>query len=145
MANNYRSGCDAWPITEEEAKVLGELLEEENQTWRVDFGTDDDFGQGFEAEISENHWSDSKEKFPKLLIISDDGEYLHSENLANFLEEFLKRCRPKGAIGVCWADTCSKRRIGEFGGGAFVVFGDGSDQQWLDLGQWIYDHTRKYE
>jgi len=38
-----------------------------------------------------------------------------------FVQRFLKRWRPKQIFTLSWAETCSRPRIGEFGGGWLAV------------------------
>jgi hypothetical protein len=40
---------------------------------------------------------------------------------ALFVQRFLQTHRPKQFITFSWADTCSKPRLNEFGGGAYVI------------------------
>jgi len=52
------------------------------------------------------------------LYASEVGEPQH---VALFVQAFLKKFRPNGFFGFSYAETCSKPRIGEFGGGAVAV------------------------
>ena len=42
-----------------------------------------------------------------------------------------------------WAETCSKPRIGEFGGGAFVVSKEGS--HYMNTGTWACKKIREVQ
>jgi hypothetical protein len=47
------------------------------------------------------------------------------DNVAHLVQKFLKKFRPNKCWALTWASTCSKPRIGEFGGGAvFVTAGE---------------------
>ena len=56
--------------------------------------------------------------------------WLHEEEgadlecLAEFLQAFLKENRPDSHIDFEWANTCSKPRLNEFGGGALFITAD---------------------
>lgn len=49
-------------------------------------------------------------------------EFVELEQLSGILSEFQTRFNRLDAIIVEWADTCSKMRVNEFGGGAFAVY-----------------------
>jgi hypothetical protein len=49
------------------------------------------------------------------------------EDVCDVLERFIKDNRPSGYVAFTWADTCSKPRPGEFGGGAAFVSAKGID------------------
>ena len=50
------------------------------------------------------------------------GEYGEPEDVANFVQRFLKEFRYKTGWHMTWACTCSKLRVDEFtGGGVFVT------------------------
>lgn len=51
-------------------------------------------------------------------------EYASPDGVANFIQEFIKRFRPDMKFTFGWAETCSKPRVGEFGGGACGVSAD---------------------
>ena len=51
------------------------------------------------------------------------------DTLAVTLTKFLKKFRPKLALILSWADTCSSMRAGEFGGGAVAI--TASHQEWF--------------
>ena len=57
-----------------------------------------------------------------VIFYSDDNEDL--EILANIIQEFIRTFRPDEIIGWEYACTCSKPRLGEFGGGCVVVSKD---------------------
>ena len=48
-------------------------------------------------------------------------EYTNVGNLGAFLHSFMKATGRKGYIAVTWAETCSKPRVGEFGGGILLA------------------------
>jgi hypothetical protein len=70
-----------------------------------------------------------------------DGEtaYLYAEDncdldrVVAFVQAFLKTHRPDSSIGFEWAETCSKPRPGEFGGGAILV--TATTDEWMSTGE----------
>jgi hypothetical protein len=43
------------------------------------------------------------------------------DHILAFVQRFLQRFRPEDIFAMTWAETCSRPRIGEFGGGWMVV------------------------
>lgn len=56
-----------------------------------------------------------------------NGIWIHTEdcadleNLASLLQEFLQKFNKETKLAFEYAYTCSKPRVGEFGGGAFLI------------------------
>jgi len=48
-------------------------------------------------------------------------ESANLDHLANIIQRFLQRFRPDACFGLSWAGTCSRLRVGEFGGGALFI------------------------
>ena len=48
----------------------------------------------------------------------------NADNVAWLVRKFLKQFRPTQCWSLTWAGTCSKPRVGEFGGGAVFVTAD---------------------
>lgn len=55
--------------------------------------------------------------------------------VALFMQKFLKTWRPNDAWGFAYAETCSKMRRGEFGGGA--VFVTARSVRYINAGGWL--------
>lgn len=60
---------------------------------------------------------------------------------AEFVMQFLMRHRPKQCVTFAWADTCSKLRLDEFGGGACVI--TAKHQAWMSTHQFLSRHRRR--
>lgn len=76
--------------------------------------------------------------------------YLHDEDgcpnldaLADLLQLFLLEFHPDHALSFSWADTCSKPRPDEFGGGAAVI--SASEVRFLHTSEWRYREIDKLE
>lgn len=74
-------------------------------------------------------------------IASEEGTDL--EFLADVLQDYLQNNDPEGSVGFTWAETCSKLRLDEFGGGAIFITAE--DQVWLSTSHWleIQEENRK--
>lgn len=57
------------------------------------------------------------------------------DQLAELLQKFLQTHRPHGALGFCWANTCSKMRTDSWTGGA--VFITASDLEFHGVETWL--------
>ena len=74
--------------------------------------------------IADEFWPDFDWK------IESDHLWLYSEESGNldnviaFAQAFLRKFYPKGYFSLQWAEFCSAPRVGEFGGGGFVVTAD---------------------
>ena len=76
-----------------------------------------------------------------LWFYSDEwAEFTYLEQL---IKEFLTKFRPTETFSITWAATCSKPRIGEFGGGAMVI--SAADAQWLDVHMWAENQAASME
>jgi len=99
-----------------------------------DFGEDVGFGYSFPEEVDE-----------------DRGRYLwiHSEEhgcvdrVAHLVQKFLRAFRPDACWSLTHAGTCSKPRVGEFGGGA--VFVTATDIKYFDAWEFAADEQKGHE
>lgn len=81
----------------------------------------------------------------------DDGKTLwfyaeesaNLEYLAAFIQKFLRQFRPQGSFGLSYSCTCSKPRVGQFGGGAVFVTASQIDYHSTD--QWLESCARRHE
>jgi len=75
-----------------------------------------------------------------------DGIWVHSsdwgdlEALVGVVCAFQQRFQITEPWSLTWADTCSRPRIGEFGGGAVVVCK--GEAEWLHTWSWCEDRKR---
>lgn len=106
-------------ITPEEAEwIKNELKEQddhpdsEGQFWPL-------FNWEFIGEDSSHLWFHSDE--------SDD-----LEQLLNFVQRFIRKFRPEYVFRITWAFSCSKPRIGSFGGGWAVIGKDDRKLSYTD-------------
>ncbi len=80
-----------------------------------------DNAQGFGAEFHDDHDSEDGWGRHLWLYAEEGGE---PDHVAWLIQKFLKEFRPQECWSLTYATTCSKPRIGEFGGGAVFVTAD---------------------
>jgi len=64
-------------------------------------------------------------------------EYGNVDTVGALVHEFIVKFRPDFVFHLTFAETCSKLRTGEFGGGALVVSKYGIE--WVNAHQWATD------
>jgi len=107
MANNYlQLSTSIEDITPEEKKWIDDNIEK--------FSQRDDDGDDYTT----FQW-DLEQDGSYLWIYGE--EYAEVDNVADFMQAFLKDNRPEGSLYFSWAETCSKLRIDNFHGGAYFV------------------------
>lgn len=116
MANNYCQYSAALVLPkgrEEEAVKIATRVAEEME--KEDYcGTD---------------WAVEGTEQPYVWFSAEEsGNVEHAEQIAKAVIEEMKLDKP---FVLSWANTCSKPRLDEFGGGAFVVQ-RGRDTVWVD-------------
>jgi hypothetical protein len=62
-------------------------------------------------------------------------EFGNVDTLCVLVKEFILKFRPDFIFSITYAETCSKMRVGEFGGGALVVSKHGID--WINTYVWV--------
>ncbi len=75
---------------------------------------------GFDFEFCDGRDGPSPSRY--LWFNADD--YGNPDHVAWLVQKFLKRFRPDQCWSLTYASTCSKLRVGEFGGGAVFVTAD---------------------
>ena len=99
-----------------------------------DLDRDGEVGIGFDLAIE-------AESGPGVLWISS-GEYGEPEHVLAFVIRCAEAFDLRGTWGFCWANTCSRPRLDEFGGGAQVVdLTNRTCPTWINLGEWVLQHT----
>ena len=121
MANNYMQFSEVIDsLTDEEIKFFEEVcsyvlpldLEGEPPAW---YDVDSE-GLGFSAEIDEGT--------RELWLYAE--EYGNLGTLEALVLEFIQKFRPDYVFTLSFAETCSKMRVGEFGGGALILSREGA-------------------
>lgn len=134
IANNYTQFSFAVSLDTDEEKEWAERAVAHVNQWEQ--GDDPDVaGNEFDAVIPPDGYTFYD------VEIDDDGLWFHADeagdpdHVAQFVEEFLRRFRPDDHVGFSWADTCTKPRLDEFGGGAMVITAHGTEA--MSVYQWL--------
>ena len=123
MADNYLQFSESLDaLTPEEAQWLRQQLEEDPHTYCPEFLKDfadreaDDTDCGFACDFRD----DAQER--SLWISAEE----HGDvwRVAHLVQKFLRQFRPDQCWSLTYANTCSKLRLGEFGGGAVFITAD---------------------
>ena len=144
MADNYTLFSEVIPaLTRKEQawvrRVLGDGSDvapsaAELSAAGIQLDSDDEDWPGFEWRIQEPSWKD-------LWIYSEASGSV--ENVARFVQAFLKRFRPDDCWHMTWAETCSRPQIGEFGGGGIFVTAEGAE--FYSAHEWAAGQQAKFE
>ena len=83
-------------------------------------------------------WPDFKVDIDVNSIWFHSEEFDNIRNIGMFVQALIKRFMPDYIFSLTWAETCSKPRLGEFGGGCMVVSKD-------EIKSWnVYSQARQY-
>lgn len=145
MANNYLQFSEAITLKSEEEKAwvenhleifarvgeldqIGEHPEQKEYDRLLDLYSleSDDFDLNFQCEIDSEL---------ELWMYADESG--NADHVALFMQEYLKRFNPEGAFSITYSATCSKPRLGEFGGGAAFVTAE--KIEWIDSHDWVIE------
>lgn len=107
-------------------------MEEDDSAW--------DELPGFEYSFGTDEEEDPQGWGRHLWIYAEEGGVL--TRVAHLVQEFLKTFRPKECWSVTYSETCSKPRVGEFGGGA--IFVTASEIKWQSSYQFIDNERRAF-
>ena len=126
MANNYLHFSEQISdLTDEEIKFLNDAF-----GWTPPYNEDNELPEGFEWP----HWYDQdaegvgfeydlnydlNQEERSLWVYAE--EYGNVDTLAALVHELIVKFRPDYVFTLTYSETCSKPRLGEFGGGAIVV------------------------
>lgn len=138
MANNYL----------EFSEILDDLTPEELAWWKKEQvrgreifdnedGKYDDVDIYDMADPPSNDWE-----------FEGDAVWFHTDEsgdvdaTADVISRFLKACRPDGCFSIAYSETCSKPRIGEFGGGACFITAENTE--WINCQSWAADKEKEW-
>ena len=143
MADNYLQFSEVLPaLTDEENAWLREQLqyvyvvgdrEYSENDLPADFAPEQVTWEGFRVFRSRNSPDDEFLDFEFSFDKGDDGsrdlrlyatESGNPDQVAYVVQQFLRRFRPDQCWSLTYAESCSKPRISEFGGGAVFVTAD---------------------
>lgn len=132
MANNYMQFSEEIEqLTDEEIKFFQEVCSYEPPLdlyagWEPPAWYDvDSGGLGFSAEVDEGT--------RELWVYAE--EFGNLDMLVALILEFIQKFRPEYIFTLSYAETCSKMRVGEFGGGALIISREGS--KFINTCEWL--------
>ena len=127
MANNYTQFSE----------TIDNLTPEELEWWNKELATNSE-----QYEEDYHDWSDDRDRGTvDDAVIENNSIWFRAEEsgdidaVVNSVQRFLKAHRPDDYFILTWADSCSRPRVGEFGGGAVFVTAD--DRLWNPVYQWV--------
>jgi hypothetical protein len=104
------------------------------EDYDADFGEDVGFDYSFSEEIDDN-WGQH------LWVYSEEHGYV--DRVAHLVQKFLRAFRPDACWSLTYAGTCSKPRVGEFGGGA--VFVTATDIKYSNAWEFVEEQRKRHE
>jgi len=132
VANNYLQFSEELKLTPKQAVWVREELEKADKIEEPDIG---EAGPGFD-------WAfEGTPDKPTLWLHAD--EQGDAEKAAYFVQAFLRKFRLKRAFTLSWAETCSRPRLSEFGGGA--IFVTAKKIEWLSTYSWLADKVKAHK
>jgi len=135
MADNYTSFSCVIDIPPEHRALVTRLLQGDETTFeKIQWSDDESEDPGFAWE-----WSSLQGRGPEQLWINSD-ESGNVEDVCIFVSYIQRRLDLEEPFEITWANTCSKLRVGEFGGGACIIYK--GKQRWVNTGSWC-DRTKK--
>ncbi len=152
MANNYTQFSEAitlkseeerewvenhleifWTQVDESEQIVKHPEQKEYERLLELYGLEsDDLNLNFQWEI------DSKNE---LWMYADESG--NADHVALFMQEYLKKFNPEGSFSITYSATCSKPRLGEFGGGALFVTAE--KFEWIDSHDWVIEKWRELD
>lgn len=135
MANNYL----------EFSEIIENLTQAEIEWWenevkRISDAIEEDAEGAYESDsICPNFYLEKNSQS----VWFHGEECGNPDRVANIVQRFLKQFRPKECFSLTWSCTCSKPRIGEFGGGA--VFVTANEIQFYSTDEWVENTKTAWE
>jgi hypothetical protein len=134
MANNYTQFSEEISnLTQEEKDWIVSVLEVPINDTQESFYLKDWEGPGFEWSFEDKRHIEPSHTYNTLWIYTEESGNI--DNVAEFIQAFIKKFRPSYIFTISWADTCSKPRIHEFGGGAAVI--DANHIRCMNTDTWL--------
>ncbi|MGA2616491.1 MAG: hypothetical protein ABSF26_02705 [Thermoguttaceae bacterium] len=142
MADNYLQFSECLDnLTAKESQWLAEQLAEVPDTGCPAFLLDYEDREPDDMDCGFQHEFEGTGKHRSLWLSAEERGDV--ERVAHLVRKFLKRFRPNEFWSLTYATTCSKLRIGEFGGGAVFVTADEIQRQ--SAHGFVEDRTRSFQ
>lgn len=143
MANNYLDFSE----------IIDQLTDKEKEWFKQELGVpefiDDWPDEEFEAWCEDRNIEDPCEwpgfawEFYETRLWVYATESGNIEALTSIVQKFLAKFRPDSYFTVTWSYTCSRPRVGEFGGGAAFVTRD--EITMMDSYDWVSDKEQEFK
>ena len=132
MANNYCELSSWMDIPREKKDKAQEIIDRVRKELEDD---DEGFGDCMvDTEVQVDEFRSG--------VWFHNDESANPEHVAEIAKALVEELEIDEPFYCSWAYTCSKPRIDEFGGGAFVVK-RGHDTYWVDARQAVEDHINR--
>lgn len=142
MADNYLQFSECLDkLTGKECKWLAEQLAETPDTGCPAFLLDYEDREPDDVDYGFQHDFEGTGKHRSLWLSAEERGDV--ERVAHLVKKFLKRFRPNECWSLTYATSCSKLRIGEFGGGA--VFVTANDIRWNNAYAFVEAQRKAFE
>ena len=133
MANNYTQFSVEFDVgsaenVEKAMKIFNDRQKEDHESYPDDGGW---LGISVDNEVASNPANTA-------LWINSGDESGNPEAAIDFVTTVGKALKLKGKWGFSWADTCSKLRLNEFGGGAAVVDLKTGHVEFVNTYEWLH-------
>ena len=122
MANNYLQFSECIDdLSPEEIKFFQDAF-----AWEPPYNEDNELPDDFEfpgwydQDAEGVHFDYDLDKNDRSLHVYAE-EYGNLDTLGELILEFIQKFRPEAIFRLTYAETCSRMRLGEFGGGAMIV------------------------
>ena len=104
------------------------------EDYDADCGDEAGFNYSFSEEVDDD-WGNH------LWVYSEEHGYV--DRVAHLVQKFLRRFRPDACWALTYSGTCSKPRVGEFGGGA--VFVTATNIEYFNAWQFVERQRNQHE
>jgi hypothetical protein len=142
MADNYLQFSESLDaLTPKEAKWLAGQLAEDPETGCPVFLLDYDDREPDDTDCGFQHDFEGPRKHRSLWLSAEERGDVG--RVAHLVRKFLKQFRPSQCWSLTYATTCSKLRLGEFGGGA--VFVTAQDIRWNNAYDYIEEQRKLFD
>lgn len=139
MANNYLlMAMELLNVSDAGKEFLEQqkqFREDEHCGWEYEFLRYKDCGGGV------RRYNDPEADQWRVKIYSEES--CNVDALAEVLRSYIKIFDPDLITYFCWASTCHVPRVGEFGGGAFVISDDSIS--WMNTWAWAEQEANSWK
>ena len=128
------------------SEVIDNLTVEEHDWFKKALALNNDGGYDDGVE-SPAWWDDGSESFGFEYDLGTSEIQLYSEEYGNIdtvqalVSEFISLFRKDYVFTLSWSDSCSKMRVGEFGGGGMIVSLD--ETRFMNVWGWLESEKKR--